>query len=56
MSVAVTALVDLCKSRLGSVKAPKTVDFVDALPRSSIGKVLKRELRDRYWVGQGRKI
>ncbi len=56
MSVERTALIDLCKSRLGSVKAPKSVDFVDALPRSSIGKVLKRELRDRYWEGQGRKI
>jgi acyl-CoA synthetase (AMP-forming)/AMP-acid ligase II len=56
MSVERSALIDLCKARLGSLKAPKSVDFVDALPRSSIGKVLKRELRDRYWEGHGRRI
>ena len=41
-------LIDLCKSRLGSVKAPKTVDFVDSLPRSPVGKVLKKDLRDQF--------
>jgi len=49
-------LIALCKAKLGSVKAPKTVDFVDALPRSAAGKVLKKDLRQRYWVGQERKI
>jgi acyl-CoA synthetase (AMP-forming)/AMP-acid ligase II len=49
-------IIVLCKERLGSVKAPKSVDFVDELPRSPRGKVLKRELRDRYWKGLKRKI
>ena len=55
---AVTAeeLIALCKSRLGSVKAPKSVEFVEALPRSSVGKVLKKDLRAAYWTGRERKV
>ncbi len=49
-------IIALVKQRLGSVKAPKTVDFMRDLPRSTRGKVLKRVLRDRYWEGKGRKI
>jgi acyl-CoA synthetase (AMP-forming)/AMP-acid ligase II len=39
----------LCKEKLGSVKAPKTVEFWDELPRSPLKKVLKKEIRQRYW-------
>lgn len=49
-------LIGLCKEVLGSVKAPKSVEFVEALPRSPVGKVLKRELRERYWAHAPRKI
>ncbi|CAB5718612.1 Long-chain-fatty-acid--CoA ligase [Delftia tsuruhatensis] len=49
-------LIALCKSRLGSLKSPKTVDFVAQLPRSPNGKVLKRDLRERYWQGGARAI
>jgi acyl-CoA synthetase (AMP-forming)/AMP-acid ligase II len=49
-------LIALCKEKLGSVKAPKTIDFVDALPRSPIGKVLKKELRAKYWQDAARSI
>lgn len=55
-SVSEAELVALCRERLGSVKAPKSVDFVEALPRSPAGKVLKRSLRDRYWEGRARKV
>jgi acyl-CoA synthetase (AMP-forming)/AMP-acid ligase II len=55
-SVSVEEIIALCKQRIGSVKAPKSVDFVDDLPRNIRGKVLKRELRERYWKGQKRKI
>jgi acyl-CoA synthetase (AMP-forming)/AMP-acid ligase II len=55
-SVDAAELVALCKQKLGSVKAPKTVDFVDALPRSAVGKVLKKDLRERYWQGVERRI
>jgi acyl-CoA synthetase (AMP-forming)/AMP-acid ligase II len=36
--------------------APKTVDFVDSLPRSPAGKVLKKDLRQQYWQNTQRKI
>jgi acyl-CoA synthetase (AMP-forming)/AMP-acid ligase II len=49
-------LIDLCKARLGSVMAPKSVDFIASLPRSPVGKVLKKDLRSRYWNGEQRKI
>jgi acyl-CoA synthetase (AMP-forming)/AMP-acid ligase II len=49
-------LIALCKDRLGSVKAPKTIEFVDSLPRSPVGKVLKKDLRAKYWQGVDRKI
>jgi acyl-CoA synthetase (AMP-forming)/AMP-acid ligase II len=49
-------LIALCKERLGSVKAPKSVDFVASLPRSPVGKVLKKDLRAQYWQNTTRKI
>lgn len=49
-------LIELCKKRLGSVKAPKSVDFVDDLPRSPAGKVLKVDLRKVYWGGRARAV
>jgi acyl-CoA synthetase (AMP-forming)/AMP-acid ligase II len=54
--VAAEELIALCKQRLGSVKTPKSVDFVDALPRSAAGKVLKRDVRDRYWQSTARQV
>jgi acyl-CoA synthetase (AMP-forming)/AMP-acid ligase II len=49
-------LIALCKDRLGSVKAPKSVEFVDSLPRSPVGKVLKKDLRAKYWQDIDRRI
>jgi acyl-CoA synthetase (AMP-forming)/AMP-acid ligase II len=49
-------LLALCKKELGSLRTPKSIDFIETLPRSPNGKVLKREIRDRYWVGHERKI
>jgi acyl-CoA synthetase (AMP-forming)/AMP-acid ligase II len=49
-------LISLAKEKLGGVKAPKSVDFVGALPRSPVGKVLKKALRETYWAGRDRKI
>ena len=49
-------LIHLAREKLGGVKAPKSVDFIAALPRSPVGKVLKKNLREAYWVGRDRKI
>ena len=55
-AVTEAALIERVKASLGSVKAPKSVEFTVQLPRSSVGKVLKRELRARYWADTGRTI
>jgi acyl-CoA synthetase (AMP-forming)/AMP-acid ligase II len=55
-SASADELIALCKEALGSVKTPKSVDFVDTLPRSAAGKVLKKDLRADYWQKAGRKI
>jgi len=55
-SVSAAELISFCKERLGSVKAPKSVDFVAALPKSPVGKVMRREVRKRYWTGYHRRI
>jgi acyl-CoA synthetase (AMP-forming)/AMP-acid ligase II len=44
------------KSQIGSYKAPKSIAFIQQLPLSAVGKVLRRSVRDKYWQGQGRKI
>ena len=49
-------LIALCKDTFGSFKSPKSVDIVASLPRSPNGKVMKRELRDRYWTGRERRV
>jgi acyl-CoA synthetase (AMP-forming)/AMP-acid ligase II len=56
LSVGTEELILLCKQRVGSVKAPKTVQFWPELPRSGTGKVLKREIRKVFWEGQDRMI
>ncbi|MGI9238799.1 MAG: class I adenylate-forming enzyme family protein [Woeseiaceae bacterium] len=49
-------LIAMVKEKLGGVKAPKTVDIMDDLPRSAVGKVLKTELRKPYWEGADRNV
>jgi acyl-CoA synthetase (AMP-forming)/AMP-acid ligase II len=44
-----------CRAALGPVKTPKAVVFRE-LPRSPVGKVLKRTLRDEYWTGADRAV
>ena len=44
-------LIAWCRSRLASLKCPRSIDFEDELPRDPTGKMLKRQLRDRYWQG-----
>ena len=49
-------LISFCKDNIASYKKPKSIDFVDELPKNNYGKILKRELRDRYWEGKERKV
>ena len=44
------------KEQIAGFKCPKTVDFIDALPRNPSGKILRRELRAPYWDGKERAV
>lgn len=50
------AVIAWARERIAGYKAPKSVDFVSALPRNPSGKVLRRELRAPYWEGHGRAV
>jgi acyl-CoA synthetase (AMP-forming)/AMP-acid ligase II len=49
-------LISFCKDNIASYKKPKSVDFVDEWPKSNYGKILKREIRAKYWKDQDRQI
>jgi long-chain acyl-CoA synthetase len=44
-------IIVFCKKNLASYKAPKSIELVDSLPKNPAGKILKRELREKYWKG-----
>jgi len=44
------------RERLAGFKVPKHIDLIDALPKGSTGKILKRALRDPYWVGMAKRV
>jgi fatty-acyl-CoA synthase len=45
-------LIEFCRSRLAHYKCPRSFDFVDSLPKTGTGKILKKEIRKKYWQGQ----
>jgi len=45
-----------CRDRLGRFKIPRSIDYIDEMPRDPNGKLYKRKLRDPYWVGRDRAI
>ena len=49
-------ILEFCRERLAAYKKPKSVEFVDSIPVGSSGKVVKRELRERYWQGRERRV
>ncbi|HEX5379845.1 MAG TPA: fatty acid--CoA ligase [Phenylobacterium sp.] len=44
------------RRQIAGFKAPKSVDFIDVLPRNASGKILRRELRELYWAGLERRV
>ncbi|MGN6474604.1 MAG: class I adenylate-forming enzyme family protein, partial [Mycobacteriales bacterium] len=49
-------LIAHCKQRMAGYKAPTSIDFVDAIPRTATGKVQKFKLREPYWSGRDRQV
>lgn len=50
------AIVAHCKEWVASYKCPRSFEFVDELPLSGAGKILKYKLKEPYWAEQGRRI
>jgi acyl-CoA synthetase (AMP-forming)/AMP-acid ligase II len=49
-------LIAFCRRHLAGFKCPRTVDFVESLPRNPSGKILKTALREPYWQGRTRNV
>ncbi|MEE3373156.1 MAG: long-chain-fatty-acid--CoA ligase [Planctomycetota bacterium] len=49
-------LIRFCQDHIASYKKPKTIEFVEELPKNNYGKILKRELRAPYWQEGMRQI
>jgi acyl-CoA synthetase (AMP-forming)/AMP-acid ligase II len=43
-------LIAFCKNNITGYKAPKSIDIVDELPKNATGKILKRSLKEKYWI------
>ncbi|MDR3507508.1 MAG: long-chain-fatty-acid--CoA ligase [Caulobacteraceae bacterium] len=54
--VAPDILIAHCRERIAGFKCPKSIEFVNVLPRNPSGKVLRRELRAPYWSGRDRQV
>jgi acyl-CoA synthetase (AMP-forming)/AMP-acid ligase II len=49
-------LIAFAKARIAGYKVPKSVDFIDVLPRNPSGKILKKDLREPWWAGRERRV
>jgi acyl-coenzyme A synthetase/AMP-(fatty) acid ligase len=49
-------IVAACTERLAGYKKPLSVDFVDELPKTGSGKLMRRAVREPYWVGRERSV
>jgi acyl-CoA synthetase (AMP-forming)/AMP-acid ligase II len=54
--VTAAELIAFARTRIAGYKLPKSVDFIDALPRNASGKILKKDLRAPYWPEGGRQV
>jgi long-chain acyl-CoA synthetase len=49
-------IIEFVKNNLADYKKPRKVEFVRNIPRNAAGKILRRDLREKYWGGRDRKI
>ena len=49
-------IIGFCRDNIASYKKPKSVEFVDELPKNNYGKIVKKDLRTRHWTGKDRKV
>lgn len=56
MDATADEIVAHARTRIAGFKCPKSVDFVDELPRNPSGKILRRQLREPYWAAHTRRV
>ena len=49
-------IIEYLSSRIAKMKLPRSIDYLDELPRDPNGKLYKRRLRDPYWEGKTRQV
>ena len=49
-------LIGFCRERMAHFKAPKSVEFIEVLPKTATGKIQKFALREPYWQGQEKRV
>ncbi len=57
MQVSAEELIEHTRTQIAGYKVPRSIEFsTEALPKSGAGKILKRDLREKYWTGQSRNV
>ena len=49
-------IIEWTRKRIAGFKTPKSIEFIDVLPRNASGKILRRQLREPFWVGKERQV
>ena len=49
-------IIEFTKNEIASFKKPKHIEFMAELPKNSQGKIIRRDIRDKYWEGQSRRV
>ena len=49
-------IIDFCRPRIAGFKRPKSIDFYEDFPRTAMGKVSKKDVREKYWAGHERRV
>jgi fatty-acyl-CoA synthase len=49
-------LIGFCRDRMAHFKAPKSVEFLEVLPKTATGKIQKFALREPYWQGYDKRV
>jgi fatty-acyl-CoA synthase len=52
VSLSADEIIQFCKAQIAAHKAPKSVCFLNSLPKNAVGKILKRELKEAYSCGE----
>jgi acyl-CoA synthetase (AMP-forming)/AMP-acid ligase II len=50
------AIIEFCNERLSGFKRPRTVEIWKELPKNATGKILKRDIREKFWAGREKRV